>query len=64
MYEHFGFGELKSTTVTLQLADKSIKIPHGMIKDVLVKIDEFYFSVDFLSLTWNFVAILDGFPSF
>ena len=50
IYELFGSGELKPTLVTLQLADKSIKIPRGMIEDILVKVDEFYFSVDFLVL--------------
>ena len=50
VYELFGFGELKPTSVTLQLANRSIKEPHGMLEDILVKVDEFYFSVDFLVL--------------
>ena len=50
VYELFGFGELKPTSVTLQLADRSIKEPCGMLEDILVKVDEFYFSVDFLVL--------------
>ena len=50
VYDLFGFGELKPTTVTLQLADRSIKVSHGMLEDVLIKIDEFYFPVDFLVL--------------
>ncbi|GAV62969.1 hypothetical protein CFOL_v3_06491, partial [Cephalotus follicularis] len=50
VYDHFGFGELKPTEVTLQLADRSLKIPKGFIEDVLVKVDEFCFPVDFLVL--------------
>ena len=50
VYELFGFGELKPTLVTLQLADRSIKVPRGMLEDVLVKVDEFFFPVDFLVL--------------
>ena len=50
MYDSCRFGELKSTKVTLQLADRSVKTPHGIIEDVLVKVDEFYFPVDFLVL--------------
>ena len=50
VYELFGFGELKPTSVILQLADRSIKEPRGMLEDVLVKVDEFYFPVDFLVL--------------
>ncbi|GAV83384.1 LOW QUALITY PROTEIN: hypothetical protein CFOL_v3_26832, partial [Cephalotus follicularis] len=50
VYDHFGFGELKPAEVTLQLADRSLKIPKGFIADVLVKVDELYFAVDFLVL--------------
>ena len=50
VYELFGFEKLKPTLVTLQLADRSIKVPRGMIEDVLVKVDEFFFQVDFLVL--------------
>ncbi|XP_028070065.1 uncharacterized protein LOC114272538 [Camellia sinensis] len=42
------FGELKPTSATLQLADRSLKTPRGIIEDVLVKVDKFYFLVDFL----------------
>ena len=50
VYKLFDFGELKPTSITLQLADRSVKVLYGMIEDVLVKVDEFYFSVDFLIL--------------
>ncbi|GAV57965.1 LOW QUALITY PROTEIN: hypothetical protein CFOL_v3_01501, partial [Cephalotus follicularis] len=50
VYDHFGFGELKPTEAILQLADRCLKIPQGFIEDVLVKVDEFYFPVDFLVL--------------
>jgi len=40
-------GELKPTKVTLQLADKSVKVSLGEIADV---ISEFIFSVDFIIL--------------
>ena len=50
MYDLFGFRELKPMAVTLQLADRSIKTPRGLLEDVLVKVDEFYFPVDFLVL--------------
>ncbi|XP_042519247.1 uncharacterized protein LOC122093057 [Macadamia integrifolia] len=47
---HLGFGELKPTEVILQFVDRSIKVPRGCIEDVLVKVDELYFPVDFLVL--------------
>ena len=36
MYQQLGVGELKPTNVTLQLADRSTRVPRGMIEDVLV----------------------------
>jgi hypothetical protein len=38
VYETLGWGELKPTSVTLQLADRSIKRPRGILEDVLVKV--------------------------
>jgi hypothetical protein len=39
---------LKPTTVMLQLVDRLIKRPRGIIEDVLIKVDRFYFPVDFI----------------
>ena len=50
VYKHLGLGELKPTTITLSLADRSVKIPKGIVEDVLVKIDKFYYPVDFVVL--------------
>lgn len=41
---------MKQTTISLQLADRSIKYPYGIIEDVLVKVDKFIFPVDFVML--------------
>ena len=43
-------GELKPTNITLSLADRLVKIPKGIVEDVLVKIDKFYYPVDFVVL--------------
>ena len=50
VYQQLGLDELKPTTITLSLADRSVKIPKGKIEDVLVKIDKFYYPVDFVVL--------------
>ena len=50
VYKQLGLGELKPTTATLQLADRSIKVPRGVVEDVLVQIDKFYYPVDFIVL--------------
>jgi hypothetical protein len=48
VYLKLGLGELKPTTVMLQLADRSLKRPRGILEDVLIKVDKFYFPVDFI----------------
>ena len=50
MYKQLGFGELKPTNITLSLADRSVKIPKGIVEDFLVKVDNFYYPVDFVVL--------------
>ena len=50
VYKQLGLGELKPTNITLSLADRSVKIPKGVVEDVLVKIDKFYYPVDFVVL--------------
>ncbi|XP_062085919.1 uncharacterized protein LOC133792026 [Humulus lupulus] len=50
VFRRLGFGEARPTTVTLQLADRSVKHPRGIIKDVLVKVDKFIFPADFIVL--------------
>ncbi|XP_073123440.1 uncharacterized protein [Henckelia pumila] len=43
-------GEPHPTRMSLQLAERSIKYPRGIIEDVLVKVDKIIFSVDFVVL--------------
>ena len=50
IFKHLGLGEARPTTVTLQLADRSLKHPRGVIEDVLVKVDKFIFPADFIVL--------------
>ncbi|XP_022144473.1 uncharacterized protein LOC111014154 [Momordica charantia] len=48
-----GIGKARPTTVTLQLADRSITHPEGKIEDVLVQVDKFIFPVDFIILDYD-----------
>ena len=56
VYKQLGLGELKPTNITISLVDRSIKIPKGIIEDVLVKVDKFYYPVDFIVLDTEPVA--------
>ena len=69
VYKQLGLGELKPTNITLSLVDRSVKIPKGIIEDVLVKVDKFYYPVDFVVLDTepitsgpNHVPIIPGRP--
>ena len=57
MYKQLGLGELKPTSITLSLVDRSIKIPKGTIEDVLIQVDRFYDPVDFVVLDTEPVAV-------
>ena len=57
VYKQLGLGELKPTNITLSLADRSVKIPKGIVEDVLVKVDKFYYPVDFVVLDTEPIAI-------
>ena len=52
VYQKLGLGELKPTSVTLQLADRSVRDPRWIVEDVLVKIEQFYYPVDFIVLDY------------
>ncbi|XP_026424123.1 uncharacterized protein LOC113320424 [Papaver somniferum] len=50
VYVQLGLGDLKPTPITLQLADRSVKVPRGVVEDVLIKVDKLYFPADFIVL--------------
>ncbi|XP_071927369.1 uncharacterized protein [Coffea arabica] len=45
-----GLHELKRTNITLQLADRSIRYPLGVLENVLIKVQKFIIPVDFVVL--------------
>ena len=50
VYRKLGVGEVKPTSVSLQMADRSLKRPRGILEDVLVKVNKFIFPADFIIL--------------
>jgi len=65
LYERLGIGELKSTRMILQLANRSVKYPAGIIEDFPVKVGEVYIPADFVVMEMeedNQVPILLGRP--
>ena len=48
--KQLSLGELIPTTITLQMADRSMVKPEGVLEDVLVTVGKFVFPVDFIVL--------------
>ena len=57
LYKQLCLVELKPTTITLSLADRSIKIPKGTMEDVLIQVDKFYYPIDFVVLDTEPIAV-------
>ncbi|XP_024030291.1 uncharacterized protein LOC112094197 [Morus notabilis] len=53
IFKKLGIGEARPTTVSLQLADRSIATPEGKIEDVLVRVDKFIFPAGFIILDYE-----------
>ncbi|GJR63035.1 putative reverse transcriptase domain-containing protein [Tanacetum coccineum] len=49
-YLNLGLGELAHTRLTVELADRTVKYPKGIAKNILVEIGKFTFPVDFIIL--------------
>nr|GEU44747.1 uncharacterized protein [Tanacetum cinerariifolium] len=49
-YSNLGLGDLAHSRLTIELADKTIKHPRGIAKNVLVRIGKFIFPTDFVIL--------------
>ncbi|XP_061343768.1 uncharacterized protein LOC133289784 [Gastrolobium bilobum] len=53
IFKQLATGPEKPTTVTLQMADRSIVKPEGKVEDLLVKVDKFIFPADFIILDYE-----------
>ena len=56
VYKRLRLGELKPTRTILQLVDHSTRAPKGIVEDVLIKVGEFIYSMDFVVLETESVA--------
>ena len=50
VYQQLGLTDMKPTKTTLQMADRSIREPKGVVEDVLVRVQDFIFPADFVIL--------------
>ncbi|KAM1881385.1 hypothetical protein ACFX13_003002 [Malus domestica] len=50
VFQQLGQGDLKPTSIILQLANRSITYPRGVIEDLIIKVDNLYLPADFVVL--------------
>ena len=65
LVQRLSLGELTPTTITLQMADRSMAQPEGILEDVLVKVGKFAFPLDFVVMQMEEdtqVPLLLGWP--
>ncbi|KAI5323844.1 hypothetical protein L3X38_032917 [Prunus dulcis] len=60
VYEKLNLGELQATSVSIQLADRTIRYPKGILEAVLVKVEELILPADFLVLEMEEAPIHDN----
>ncbi|CAH1424738.1 unnamed protein product [Lactuca virosa] len=53
IFQRLGIGEARPTTISLQLADRSVVYPEGKIEDIVIKIDNFFVPADFIILDYE-----------
>jgi len=57
-YERLELGVLKPTKMVIQLADRSVRVPCGIVEDVLIRVCEFIYPVDFVVIETENVSNL------
>ncbi|XP_070019794.1 uncharacterized protein [Nicotiana sylvestris] len=50
IYKRLGIGRARPTSILLQLADRTVKRPSGILDDVLIQVGKFAFPADFVIL--------------
>lgn len=66
LFQRLKLGRMRPTSMTIQMADRSAHSPLDVMEDVLVKVDDFFFPVDFVILEMKEdeeVPIILGRPS-
>ena len=62
VFDHHHVGELQSFLLKLCLADGSVRKPHGLVEDIIVRIEDCYFQVDFLVVDMKITKELSQAP--
>ncbi|XP_028768551.1 uncharacterized protein LOC114726152 [Neltuma alba] len=60
IYTSLGINSIKDTSMIIQLADRSIRRPHGLLEDILVKVKDLIFPTDFYVLDMSHESTIEG----
>ncbi|XP_028756059.1 uncharacterized protein LOC114715386 [Neltuma alba] len=59
IYTSLGINSIKDTSMIIQLVDRSIRRPHGLLEDILVKVKDLIFPADFYVLDMSHESTID-----
>jgi hypothetical protein len=62
IFQSINLGELKPTSVTLLLADRFVKVPRGIVEDVLIQVNKFIYLMNFIVLDTQPIEACNSFP--
>ncbi|XP_070017415.1 uncharacterized protein [Nicotiana sylvestris] len=62
IYKMMGIGRARHISMLLQLADRTVKRPSGILDDVLIQLGKFMFPADFVILYYKAQQLLQGTP--
>ena len=62
VYQRHNLGELKLTSVTLLLVNRSVKVPRRAVEDLLIQVDKFICLVDFIVLDKQPIEVFTPIP--
>ena len=62
VFDRHHVGELQPFLVELCFADGSVRKPHGLVEDIIVRIEDYYFPVDFLVVDMKMTKELSQSP--
>ena len=63
VFDRHHVGELQPFFVELCLADISVRKPHGVVEDVIIRIEDCYFPIDFLVVDMKMTEEFSQAPS-
>jgi hypothetical protein len=65
VFEKLRIRDLKQTNISLQMTDGSVRLPIGIIEDILIQVEKFFIPIDFVvcdTKEYPYISIILGRP--